>query len=297
MSRAIEKICIIGLGLIGGSLGLAFKNARGAAIQVIGVDADPVVIAAGIRLGAADQGTCDPVEGVTDADLIILCTPVLQIGALLKTIAPHLKAGAIVTDVGSTKGYVLEEMKRRLPSHCSYIAGHPMAGREMSGVEAADRALFRDKWYILVPDRAASPQTLEQLQEVIGWTGALVTVMDVGSHDWCTAVISHLPHIAAAAMVNLLEESPGPDGMSCSTLYHKLAGGGFRDTTRIASSNPDMWADVCLTNGEAIIDNLERFQGLLNRVIGQIKNGDRQGLYDYFAAAKQRRNSFLSLSD
>ena len=115
--------------------------------------------------------------------------------------------------------------------------------------------------------------------------------MDVLNHDWCTAVISHLPHVAAAAMVNLLDEAAGPDGVSCGPLYQQLAGGGFRDTTRIASSNPDMWADVCLTNGDAISENLERFQGILTRVIGQIRAGDRRSLHEFFASAQQRRDS------
>ncbi|HWR40900.1 MAG TPA: prephenate dehydrogenase/arogenate dehydrogenase family protein [Patescibacteria group bacterium] len=295
MSSGVKKITIIGFGLIGGSLGMAFKAAQGAAVLITAVDHDPKTVAASLKLGAADQGTDDPTAGVQDADLIFLCTPVLQIPALVKTIAPHLKKGAIVSDVCSTKGYVMECMEKDLPDHCSYIAGHPMAGRELSGVGAAHKDLFKGRWYILIPHAKASPQALEQVGEVVGWTEAQITVMDVDRHDWCTAVISHLPHVAAAAMVNLLAQSPDETGADCGPLYHKLAGGGFRDTTRIASSNPDMWADVCLTNDTAIIKNLERFQGILNQVIAQIREGDRQGLYDYFAAAQQSRNRLLDI--
>lgn len=307
MSSLVKHITIIGMGMIGGSLGLAFKAAKGRDLTVTGVDTNEVSLAKALQCGAADKATTDLVAGVAAADVIFLCTPVLQIVPIIKTIAPYIKKGAIVTDVGSTKGYLHSQLPEILPPDNCFIAGHPMAGREMSGIEAADSRLFLNKWYILTPDEQAetsetgsnaamiadrrSQQGMEIIKKVVGWTGAKIAVMDVASHDWCTAVISHLPHVAAAALVNLLDRSRQFGDTDCTPIYEKLAAGGFRDTTRIASSNPDMWADICLTNGEAIVENLLKLQSILNEIITDIQQGDRQAIHDFFASAKKRRDA------
>jgi Prephenate dehydrogenase len=280
------KITIIGIGLIGGSLGLAFKGAGG--VDVTGVDNDRTSLEAAVARGAIDRGTVDPAVGVAAADVVFLCTPVLQIPAIVARIAPHLRAGAVVTDAGSTKGFVGKEISRLLPRGIHYVGGHPMAGREKSGITAADGNLFRGKRYVVTPG-AAPPAAVAAVTGLIGKTGARITVMDVARHDECAAVVSHIPHVAAAGLVNLLGRYPDE-----KEILGTLAGGGFCDTTRIASSNADMWADICLTNAPAITGGLAALQDLLGEVVAAIDRGDRAAVRAFFAAAKARRDKIIA---
>ncbi|SMC75934.1 prephenate dehydrogenase [Sporomusa malonica] len=291
MRLAIRRIAILGMGLIGGSLGLAFKAARGGKVEVIGIDNNELSLIKARQRGAADIVTTDARAGVANADMIFICTPVLQAAALVKEIAPYLKQGAILTDTGSTKSYLIEQISALLPCGIHYVPGHPMAGREKSGIEAADSTLFRDKWYILTPSGADNATAVEAVRQVISWTGARITEMDAERHDWCTALISHVPHIGAAALVNLLAYSEDQDSSI------KLAGGGFRDTTRIASSNADMWADVCMTNAAPIADSLDKFSQLIGQVSQAIRQGDRASIHQFFANAKERRDELLKLEE
>ncbi len=281
------RIAIIGVGLIGGSLGLALKAAGG--VDVTGVDSDQAALDAAVARGAIDRGTTDPAAGVRGADVVFLCTPVLQIPAVAARIASGLKAGTIVTDVGSTKGFVSEKLTRLLPAGVHYVGGHPMAGREKSGMAAADANLFRDKQYVFTPGAATPPAAVAAVAGLVARTGARVTVMDIARHDDCAAVISHVPHVVAAGLVNLLGRYPG-EGENLGT----LAGGGFCDTTRIASSNADMWADICMTNPAAITAGLEELQGLLGDVVAAIRRGDRSAVHAFFAAAKARRDGIIA---
>ncbi len=286
----VTNIAIIGMGLIGGSIGMALKNASKFKYRIIGIGNNSDTLRQAVLVGAADCVTTDFAKGVSEADIIFICTPVLQIVPVVKKILPFLKAGAILTDAGSTKGYVAKQITGILPSNICYVAGHPMAGREQSGIMAADKDLFRNKWYIVIPEVSTSPRAVEAVCQIIKDTGARITAMDVVSHDRCAAIISHIPHIAAAAMVNLLDAYPNPEDSL------KLAGGGFRDTTRIASSNADMWADICLTNADSITNGLENLRSILDQVINSIKEGDRQALYAYFHAAKTRRDALITAS-
>ncbi|MDR3588592.1 MAG: prephenate dehydrogenase [Negativicutes bacterium] len=283
------RIAIIGVGLIGGSLGLALRQARPGTFKITGIDSRRESLAVALDRGAVDETAADPVAGVSAADIVFLCTPVLQIPGLIAEIAPHLKDGAIVTDVGSTKGFLRREITALLPAGVFYIGGHPMAGREKSGIAAADGTLFADKMFILTPLEDAPPAAVELLQELVGLTGARVTVMDVDHHDRCAAVISHIPHIAAAALVNLLARYPGEE----QNLLN-LAGGGFCDTTRIASSDADMWADICLTNSAAIGQSLDQMQAILDDLARFIRQGDRDRVHAFFKAAKARRDSVIA---
>ncbi|WP_371381560.1 prephenate dehydrogenase [Sporomusa aerivorans] len=289
MTLGIRRIAIIGMGLIGGSLALAFKAVKGNTVEIIGIDTNELSLFKARQRGAADSVTTDHKAGVIDADMIFLCTPVLQVTSLVKEIAPFLKPGAILTDTGSTKRYLMEQITAILPAEVHFVPGHPMAGREKSGIDAADEQLFCNKWYILTPATAASAQAVESVRRVVGWTGARITVMDAGNHDWCTALISHVPHIGAAALVNLLTYSEDQDSSI------KLAGGGFRDTTRIASSNADMWADICMTNAEPIADSLEKFIHIISRVATAVRQGDRACVHSFFVAAKKRRDELLEM--
>jgi len=287
----VKHITIIGLGLIGGSLGLAFKDKGGVGVSITGIDQDPYTLEKAIECGAVDYSTNDLAKGVNNADIIFLCTPVLQILPIVEKMVPYLKTGTILTDVGSTKGFLAERLAVILPAGIHYVSGHPMTGGEQSGITAANKDLFKDKWYIIVPKVSSSPEVVDTICEALKWTGARITTMDVIDHDQCASIISHVPHIAAAALVNLLALYPHLDDEL------KLVGGGFKDTTRIASSNADMWADICLTNAQPITDSLLHFQTLLEEVVAAIKAGDRQGIHQFFEKAKIRRDALMSKTD
>ena len=240
MSKAKLNLAIIGVGLIGGSLGLCLKDKLGDDIYITGLCRSDRSMQRAMELGAVDYAGRDLEKVVGNADIIFLSPPVLQIVPMVETILPYLKKGAILTDAGSTKQYIWDHLKTILPPDIYYIAGHPM------------------------------------------------TTLDIAKHDRCASVISHVPHLTAAALVTLLKRS-GDDRESCI----KLIGGGFKDTTRIASSNADMWADICMTNGPAITNNLKELQDIVGEVITAIENHDRQAIYDYFTASKALRDSIL----
>lgn len=287
-----RTLAIIGVGLIGGSLGLALKDAMGEEIYITGLCRTQESMDRAMKLGAVDMATSDIRQVVQDADIVFLSPPVLQIVPMVEKILPYLKKGTILTDAGSTKRYIWEHLRKILPPDIYYIAGHPMTGREKSGVLAARKDLFTNKAYVIVEDTGAPAEAHEKLMEVLRCTGANFTTLDIAMHDRCASVISHVPHVTAAALVTLLNRS-GDDMESCL----KLIGGGFKDTTRIASSNADMWADICMTNGEAIAGNLRELQAILGDVIHSIENHDRQAVHDYFAASKERRDSLLKKTE
>ncbi len=282
------KFAIIGVGLIGGSLGLALKDRMGDGIYITGLCRTQASMDLAMQRGAVDSASSDIRTVVGDADIIFLSPPVLQIVPMVQRILPFLKSGAILTDAGSTKQYIYRELKKMLPPDIFYIAGHPMTGREKSGVAAADKDLFVNKAYVIVEDTGAPKEAHEKLMQVLRHTGANFVTLDIEAHDRCASVISHVPHLTAAALVTLLNRSGG-DMESCL----KLIGGGFKDTTRIASSNADMWADICMTNGEAICSHLRELQSILGEVEAAIERKDRQAVHDYFAASKERRDSIL----
>ena len=286
------QLAIIGVGLIGGSLGLCLKDRLGDDIYITGLSRTESSMSAALLRGAVDMASADLEAVVSDADIIFLSPPVLQIVPMVERMLPYLKKGAILTDAGSTKQYVWEHLKKILPPDIYYVSGHPMTGKEKSGVQAADKDLFVNKCYVIVEDTGAPPEVLERVVSLLRLTGANLTTLDIAKHDRCASVISQVPHVAAAALVTLLNRSQG-DMDSCL----KLAGGGFKDTTRIASSNSDMWADICMTNPEAITGHLRALQGILGEVIEAIEQGDRPGIYNYFAAAKKRRDQILDKTE
>lgn len=281
-------LAIIGVGLIGGSLGLCLKDKMGDSIYITGLCRTQKSMDAAVALGAVDAVSADVRKVVEEADIVFLSPPVLQILPMVEKILPYLKKGVILTDAGSTKAYIWEYLRKILPDDIYYIAGHPMTGREKSGVQAAKKDLFKGKAYVIVEDTGAPREAHEKLMRVLRHTGANFTELDLESHDRCASVISHVPHVVAAALVTLLNRS-GDDMESCL----KLIGGGFRDTTRIASSNPDMWADICMTNGKAIVANLHELQSILSEVIEAVEKKDRQAIYDYFDASRKRRDAIL----
>lgn len=281
-------VAIIGVGLIGGSIGLALKEKLKEDILISGMDDAKETLSIALERGAVDVASRSAEAAVKDADIVFLSTPVLQIVPMVEKILPHLKRGAIVTDTGSTKQCVWRKLKAILPEGVHYVAGHPMAGKEHSGIAAADADLFLHKCYVIVEDTGAPKAAVDKVCDLLRLTGANITTMDIAKHDRCASVISHVPHVVAAALVTLLNNS-----QSDVEANLKLAGGGFKDTTRIASSNADMWADICISNPEAITQNLRDLMQILDDVIMNIERRDRQKIYDYFHAAKRRRDNIL----
>lgn len=286
MSRT--RVAILGLGLIGGSLGLALRQVGSEQVDVTGFARRAITGELALQMGAVDKLSDTPQAAVQDADFVFLCTPVLQMLPMAETVLPAMKPGAVLTDVGSTKGWFVKKIRSLLPQHIHYIGGHPMAGRERSGMEAAQADLFRDKWFIFTPLPDTPPDLMQRLRQLIQLTGAKTAELDERTHDQVTAVISHVPHVVAAGLVQLLRKQSDP------ALTARFIGGGFRDTTRIASSDADMWADICMTNSENIAAELDATVNLLGNVAAMIRAGDRQGVHDYFTQAKQLRDALLT---
>ena len=286
--KAKIKLAIIGVGLIGGSLGLCLKDSLGEEIYITGLCRTEKSMREAMRFGAVDYASADIAGVVSDADIVFLSPPVLQIVPMVKELLQYLKSGAIITDAGSTKAYIAEKLREILPADIYYIAGHPMTGREKSGVAAAVKDLFVNKAYVIIEDERVPTEVHERLMNILRYTGANFTTLSLDLHDRCAAVISHAPHVAAAALVKLLNRA-GEDKESCL----KLIGGGFKDTTRIASSNAEMWADICLTNAEPIVSTLTEMQNILDEVKDAIKKGDRESLHAYFAESKKCRDAIL----
>ena len=284
------KLAIIGVGLIGGSLGLCLKEKLGDKIFISGLCRTEKSMQQAMELGAVDLAISDLEKVVGDADIIFLSPPVLQIVPMVKKILPYLKSSAIITDAGSTKNFIWQELKKILPQDIYYIAGHPMTGREKSGVTAANKNLFKNKAYVIIKNTNAPIEVHEKLMQILQLTEAKFIELEIEKHDRCASIISHVPHIAAAALVTLLNRAED-DLDSCL----KLIGGGFKDTTRIASSNADMWADICMTNAENISSDLRDLQKILGEVITAIGNRDRQAIHDYFGKSKERRDKILEV--
>ncbi|MDD3158724.1 MAG: prephenate dehydrogenase/arogenate dehydrogenase family protein [Anaeromusa sp.] len=282
----MKRVAILGLGLIGGSLGMALRNS-GADVFVHGFDKAEAARQLALERGAADICFATAVEAVAQADIVILATPVLQMASLMAEIAEKLPAGCVVSDVGSTKSAVSEALEALLPEHCSYIGGHPMAGGERSGMKAAQKNLFQGQWYLLLPGKRASEAQVEMLRTLLLPLGAKVAVMHPQEHDQWAAVISHIPHVTAAALVHLLARAELGDARV------QMAGGGFRDTTRIASSDADMWADICISNAAQIHRQIGKLQDILAECAQAVEAGDRQKLHAYFLQARTFRESWL----
>ena len=284
---SVTKVAILGLGLIGGSLGLALRSAASAKVHVTGYARRSETAELALKMGAVDIIAPTPELAVADADFVFLCTPVLQMLPVAQRALPHMKSGAVLTDVGSTKHWFAEAIRPLLPIGIRYIGGHPMAGREKSGLEAATPDLFRDRWYLFTPSVDTPEILLLQLRRLIETTGAMTAVLDDGNHDRITAVISHVPHVTAAALVHLLKKEKNPAETA------RFIGGGFRDTTRIASSDADMWADICMTNSGNIAASLDELAGVLKEAARLVRTGDRSSIHAYFSEAKSVRNTLL----
>jgi prephenate dehydrogenase len=278
----VKTVAIIGLGLIGGSLALALKaNTK---ITVLGYDESEGTVAAAQAAGAIDRRLGGPGE-VGDADVVVFSLPVGRIAAAVEAAADGLKAGAIVTDVGSAKRDLQLALPKLLPSTVSYVGGHPMAGAEKSGFAAARGDLFAGRPYILTGDGGdMADEAVKVLVGLVRSIGAQPLVMDSELHDMVVARISHVPHVAAAVLARMAGDSDQGD------LALTLAANGFRDMTRIASSNPALWSDICLGNRENVVAALLRLRAEVDAFLALLTEGDRVGLEGFFAEAKRVRD-------
>ncbi len=282
----INRLVILGVGLIGGSLALALKKAA-AVTQVVGWSRREQTLLKALELGVIDQAETEIGEAVQGADLIVAAVPVGAMEALFKQIAPHLEEQSVITDAGSTKGSVVEAARRafgELPP--GFVPGHPIAGIEQSGVEAAFADLYQGRRVILTPTPESDCTAVARVRAMWEQCGAQVMEMDVAHHDEVLAATSHLPHLLAYSLVDTLAR------MDESEEIFQFAAGGFRDFTRIASSDPQMWHDICLANRDALLAMLERFSGDLTQLTDAIRNGDGEYLKQTFLRAKQARDRF-----
>jgi len=283
----IDRMVIIGLGLIGGSLGLAVKQ-RGLCKQVVACGRDPVKLQRAVELGIVDEVMTSWNEAVVGADMVVLATPVGVVEDVLQKIAPQLQPETIITDVGSTKGSVIAAARRvfsELPS--GFVPGHPIAGTEYSGFEHALADLFVDHKVILTPQAESSAEAVARVSRLWRELGAEVIEMSSDDHDKVLAATSHLPHMLAFALVKMLADRQDHQAM------FDLAAGGFKDFTRVASSDPLMWRSIVLANAKELGGLLTGYQELLSEMVKRLESGDGDYLEQLFEDAKVARDTHL----
>jgi prephenate dehydrogenase len=280
-----ETIAICGVGLIGGSLGLALR-ASGYAGEIIGVDREPSRLAEAAELGAIERGVTDAEAAAAAADIVVLAVPMGSMRALLSALAPGLGPDTAITDVGSVKASVVADARAVLGDIGGFVPGHPVAGTERTGVAAAMPELFRHRRVILTPTMETRADALARVEAMWRHTGAHTERLEVEAHDRLLAQTSHLPHMLAFGLVDALARSDDPAGV------FRYAAGGFRDFTRIASSDPLMWRDVCLANREALLDALRAYREDLDALTQEVRARDGDGLLERFQRAKDARDRF-----
>lgn len=294
-SVVINKLVIIGVGLIGGSFALALRKA-GLVKHIVGVGRSRENLQRARKRGAIDEIADDLPLALKDADIVFLATPVGQIGGIMTLISPHLEPDAIITDAGSTKQDVIAAARFHLSGHLTnFVPGHPIAGAELSGAGAADAELFRNKNLVLTPLDETSVKAVERVTELWEACGARVSQMSAGQHDKILAAVSHLPHVLAFLLMNHV--SPGaeqhPDDPLASNDPLRFAGGGFRDFTRIAGSSPEMWRDICLANREALSRQIDAYQNELMILREMLARNDGEALEKVFDNAREARRRWL----
>ena len=285
-----SRIGLIGLGLIGSSLARGIKRMN-LSSAITAIDADAAVCERVKALALADHVTQNAAEGVKDCDLVILCVPVGACGPLAQIIGPHLKQGAILSDVGSVKTAVVRAVTPHLPESVHFIPAHPVAGTEYSGPDAGFSTLFHNRWCILTPPEQVDEQQSERLQKFWEGLGANVEIMTPERHDLVLAVTSHLPHLIA---YNIVGTAADLETVTQSEVI-KFSAGGFRDFTRIAASDPTMWRDVFLNNKQAVLEMLGRFTEDLALLQRAIRWGDGETLFNTFTRTRAIRRSIIDL--
>jgi len=283
-----EKVAVVGVGLIGGSFGLALKAAKRCG-RVVGVGRSAANLKLAMERGAIDAVEADVASAVRDADLVLISTPVAQIEGILGAMQKDLKPDALVTDAGSTKRDVVAAARKCLAGRLAqFVPAHPIAGAERSGAAAAAAELFRDKRVVLTPLVESGPAALEKAAAAWGACGARVSRMTPEEHDAVFAAVSHLPHLLAYALVSDIGAR-----VDAARLFG-YAAGGFRDFTRIASSDPEMWRDICVANSDQLLKELARFSTELEKIRALLESRDAGSLEKLFADARAARERWLN---
>lgn len=283
-----QRMALIGIGLIGSSISHAARRA-GLVREITGSSATPDTRRKALDLGLVDAVHDNAADAVKGADLVILCTPVGVLGRIAKEIAPHLTAGAILTDVGSVKGAVVRDVGPHVPQGVHFIPGHPIAGTEQSGPEAGFAELFDNRWCILTPEPGAGQTAVEKLEGFWQRLGSRVDIMSAEHHDLVLAITSHVPHLIAFNIVNTAAHL----ARVTDSEVIKFSAGGFRDFTRIAASDPVMWRDVFLNNKDAVLEMLGRFSEDLTALQRAIRYGDGEMLEKTFSEARAVRRGII----
>jgi prephenate dehydrogenase len=283
----VKRMAVIGVGLIGGSFARVLRQ-KGAVDEVVGIGRGEANLKRGVELGVLDSYSLDLKEGVRGADLVFVATPVCSIPSVVAEIAPVLSPGCIVTDGGSVKEFVVNACEPLMPEGTFFVGGHPIAGTEHSGVEASFATLYQGKRCIVTPSAKTDPVALAKVIELWEIAGSTVPLMDPVQHDLVVAAISHLPHMVAYSLVNAVD---GYDRFGGDLL--SFSAGGFRDFTRIASSDPVMWRDIALTNKDAILEMMDFFSGYLGKLRTLVEREDAAGLEAFFLNSKQKRDAIL----
>lgn len=285
-----KRIALIGFGLIGGSIARAARE-QGLAGEIVTTARSEKTRARVKELGITDSVVETNAEAARDADLVILCIPVGACGAVAQEIAPHLKPGAIVSDVGSVKGTVVRDMAPHLPASAHFVPAHPVAGTEHSGPDSGFAELFINRWCILTPPEGTDPNAVDKLRGFWAALGAKVEIMTPDHHDLVLAITSHLPHLIAYTIVGTADEL----AQVTSSEVIKFSAGGFRDFTRIAASDPIMWRDVFLANKDAVLEMLGTFNEDLSKLTRAIRRGDGEALFEHFTRTRAIRRGIVEI--
>ncbi len=285
MATLFHQITICGVGLIGGSLALIARE-KGLVERAVGLGRTLTNLEVARNRGMIDLATQDPVEAARGADLVMLAVPIRTMPAVLGAMIPHLPPNAVITDVGSVKGWVVRELEPMLKPGMSLVGVHPIAGKETTGAEAADRELFVNRRVIVTPSKTSTPDAIDKVEQLWRATGAKVETMDPDSHDRILARSSHLPQIVASALAASLR-----DERVAGKLAAEYGAGGLRDTTRLAASSAEMWRDICLTNRDAIVEALKTFGATFTEFQKMVEAGDEgkiTALFDRGRAMRER---------
>lgn len=283
-----DRITFIGIGLIGSSLARVIKR-EGLVNHITVTTRSQETLDTAIELGLCDVGTLDMAEAVRDADLVMVCTPMGAYAGIADQIADSLKPGAVISDVGSVKAPVFETLAPALPDHVHLVPGHPIAGTEHSGPESGFPELFEGLWTVLTPAKGVDSNATARVEELWKQSGALVEIMDAKHHDQVLAITSHLPHLIAYTIVGTANEL----GDDLQKEVIKFSASGFRDFTRIAASDPTMWRDIFLTNRDAVLEILGRFDEDLTELKRAIRRGDGDTMYNHFKRTRAIRRGVI----
>ena len=287
---ALNRIAIVGTGLIGASVAAALKS-RGFTGKIVGCARSQQTLDKAIELGLADEVQRDVKDAVNGADLVLLAVPMMAGRDLLQQMAPVLKSGCIVTDGGSVKGSFIEDARHALGSLAQVVPAHPIAGKEFSGVEAADPSLYFGHTVILTPDETTNSEAIETVAALWRECGAIVEIMSSRDHDKVLAATSHMPHLVAFSVVDMLSRHSSRENV------FKYSAGGFRDFTRIASGDPEMWRDICLCNDEEIGEILDNLIEHLSGVRQLVANKQGAELEKIFENSKKTRDGLIEKYD